>query len=69
MGDKRPNDECYYDSDGNGSLDKNWAMDWQNAHPGEWYTCGAAHTQPVNANRKAYAAWWLWARIAGWRGW
>jgi hypothetical protein len=68
VGDKRADDGCNYDSDGNGSLDKNWATEWQNAHPGEWYSCGAAHTQPVNANRKAYAAWWLWARIAGWTG-
>lgn len=68
VGDKRPDDGCNYDSDGNGSLDKNWATDWQNAHPGEWYSCESAHSQPVNANRKAYASWWLWARIAGWTG-
>ena len=46
----------------------NWATAWQNAHPGEWYNCGAAHTQPLNANQKAYAAWHLFARIAGWDG-
>jgi hypothetical protein len=46
----------------------NWATAWQNAHPGEWYNCGAAHTQPLNANLKAYAAWNLWARLAGWNG-
>lgn len=46
----------------------NWATAWQNAHPGEWYSCGAAHTQPLNANMKAYAAWNLWARLAGWNG-
>lgn len=66
--DKDANDECYYDSDGNGSLDANWAVDWQNAHPGEWYACTSAHSQPLNANLKAYAAWWLWARLAGWAG-
>jgi PKD repeat protein len=46
----------------------NWATAWQNAHPGQWYNCGAAHTQPLNANMKAYAAWNLWARLAGWNG-
>jgi hypothetical protein len=68
FGDKSPNDNCDYDSDGNGSVDKNWATAWQIAHPGEWYGCGAAHTQPLNANQKAYAAWWLWARLVGWNG-
>jgi hypothetical protein len=67
-GDKRPNDNCDYDGNGDGSLEKNWAIDWQNAHPGEWYSCSSAHSQPLNANRKAYAAWWLFARLAGWSG-
>ncbi|MBE3140317.1 MAG: PKD domain-containing protein [Thermoplasmata archaeon] len=67
-GDKLVNDACDYDSNGDGIRDKNWAIDWQNAHPGEWYNCGAAHSQPLNANQKAYAAWWLWARLAGWDG-
>lgn len=67
-GDKIPNDGCYYDSNGDGTRDGNWAIEWQNAHPGEWYDCASAHSQPLNANLKAYAAWWLWARIAGWSG-
>jgi len=66
FGDKIPNDNCDYDSDGNGSRDSNWAIEWQDAHPGEWYNCNSAHSQPLNANRKAYAAWWLWAKLAGW---
>lgn len=66
FGDKIPNDNCDYDTDGNGTRDGNWAIEWQNAHPGEWYNCGSAHTQPLNANLKAYAAWSLWARLAGW---
>ena len=62
------NDACEYDSDGNGSRDANWAVQWQNAHTEgvDWYNCGSAHSQPLNANMKAYAAWYLWARIAGW---
>jgi PKD repeat protein len=68
FGDKRVTDSCDYDSNGDGAPDRNWAVDWQNAHPGEWYYCEAAHTQPLNANLKAYAAWHLWARLAGWDG-
>jgi hypothetical protein len=67
-GDKLVNDNCDYDSDGDGGQDRNWAIEWQDAHPGEWYECESAHSQPLNANRKAYAAWWLWARLAGWDG-
>lgn len=70
--DRLANDNCDYDSDGDGTLeigvDANWAIDWQSANPDEWYECPAAHTQPLNANLKAYAAWWLWARLAGWPG-
>lgn len=56
--------------DGCNYNDGNWATAWQNSHPlnTDWYTCGAAHTQPLNANMKAYAAWNLWARLAGWDG-
>lgn len=72
--------ECY-DPDGNyyGNLNVNddcsytggnWATEWQDSHTVDvdWYDCVSAHSQPLNANRKAYAAWWLWARIAGWDG-
>ncbi len=64
------NDNCDYDSDGNGSRDRNWATAWQAAHVEnvEWYSCSAAHSQALNGNRKAYAAWQLWARLAGWTG-
>ena len=65
---KNTNDNCDYDSDGNGSLDKNWAIDWQNSHilNIDWYDCSPAHSQALNGNLKAYAAWWLWAKLAGW---
>lgn len=70
FGDKKPNDACDYDSDNNGSPDSNWATQWQNSHTQgvDWYDCSSAHSQPLNANQKAYAAWWLWARLAGWDG-
>jgi hypothetical protein len=66
--DKRANDNCDYDSNGNGTRDANWATEWQTAHTEniDWYTCSAAHSQPLNGNLKAYAAWWLWAKLAGW---
>jgi hypothetical protein len=67
-GDKLVDADCSYDSNGDGLRDRNWAIEWQNAHPGMWYNYSAAHTQPLNANLKAYAAWWLWARLAGWEG-
>ena len=48
--------------------DKNWALDWQARHMQniDWYDCSSSHSYPLNANMKAYAAWWLWARLAGW---
>ena len=61
------NDNCdYYSSEG--TLLGNWATEWQNSHTAgvDWYTCGAQHSQPLNANQKAYAAWWMWACLAGW---
>jgi len=82
FGDKYATDGCNYDYNGldrttetgdpaepvNG--DKNWALEWQASHAegSEWFNCTSAHSQPVNANMKAYAAWWLWARLAGWDG-
>jgi hypothetical protein len=56
-------DSCAYNSG-------NWAVEWQNSHIEgvEWYDCSSAHSEPLNANLKAYAAWWLWARLAGWDG-
>jgi hypothetical protein len=69
-GDKFPNDACDYDANEDGVPEVNWAVQWQNSHTQgvDWYNCSSAHSQPLNANQKAYAAWWLWARLAGWDG-
>jgi len=68
FGDKKPNDNNDYDTDNNGSRDGNWAVEWQNSHSKntDWYDCSCAHSQALNCNQKAYAAWWLWATLAGW---
>ncbi|MCD4776719.1 MAG: T9SS type A sorting domain-containing protein [Candidatus Aegiribacteria sp.] len=63
FGDRYVDDDCSYTGG-------NWAIEWQSTHVEgvDWYNCSAAHTQPLNANRKAYAAWWLWAILGGWQG-
>lgn len=57
--DRNADDGCNY----NGG---NWATAWQDSHTlnTDWYSCGSAHSQPLNANMKAYAAWWLFSEIA-----
>ena len=63
FGDKNVTDSCAYSGG-------NWATEWQSSHTLgiDWYQCSSAHSEPLNANLKAYAAWWLWARLAGWDG-
>ena len=63
-----PHDNCNYYESETGQLLGNWATEWQNSHTVnvDWYNCNSAHSEPLNANRKAYAAWWLWATLAGW---
>lgn len=56
-GDKHVDDACNYDGG-------NWALEWQARHLGQWWNCGSAHSQPLNANQKAKAAWQLWCAIA-----
>ena len=58
----------------------NFYKDWQNSHtlgtdwfenkqtPGGSVAYGAHNSQHITANRKAYAMWWILARIAGWNG-
>ena len=62
-------DSCAYYESADGAQLGNWATEWQNSHTEgvDWYSCTSAHSEPLNANRKAYAAWWLWASLAGWQ--
>ncbi|MBN1801761.1 MAG: hypothetical protein JW891_09665 [Candidatus Lokiarchaeota archaeon] len=48
----------------------NWALEWQNTHTMgvHWYSCSCIHSIALNGNMKAYGAWNLFARLAGWSG-
>ncbi len=76
-------DNYWEDTGDNGNSDLyggNFYIDWQNAHalgtdwyenkssPGGSVEFGAHNTQHITANRKAYAMWWIMARVAGWDG-
>jgi uncharacterized repeat protein (TIGR01451 family) len=64
-------DTCYYDGNGDGSVDSaNWAQEWCASHAGDplCATCSCAHSEPLNCNLKGRAFWWMLARIAGWPG-
>lgn len=65
-----PDDDCEYYASRTGALLGNWATEWQDAHVEgvDWYDIDASHTVALNGNQKAYAAWWMFARLAGWEG-
>ncbi len=75
-------DDIYYEDTGdNGDSDTyggNFYEDWQNSHTlgvdyyENWQTIegyvtyGVHTTQHITSNRKAYAMWWILARLVGW---
>ena len=77
-------DDSYWEDagdDGNSAAyGGNFYADFQDSHqpgvhfyenkssPGGSVTFGDHNTQHITANRKAYAMWWILARIAGWDG-
>ncbi|MBN2102518.1 hypothetical protein JW835_00590 [bacterium] len=67
-GNNHLDDDCSYDS--TETSRGNWAIAWQSTHSQgvDWYSCSAVHSQPLNGNLKAYACWWMFARLAGWIG-
>ena len=59
------NDDCdYYTS--TGTRLGNWASEWRANHTEgiDWYNCSSAHSDALNANQKAYAAWQMFVSIA-----
>ena len=59
-------DDCGTFDGAGGNSTGNWATEWQTSHVQnvDWYSCGSAHSEPLNANMKAYAAWALWCQLA-----
>ncbi|MFO7569799.1 MAG: hypothetical protein R6W75_08355 [Smithellaceae bacterium] len=79
-------DGCNYDYNNSGATtqtgdpatpingDRNWAVDWTAANPGDPLTtlasncASCSHSQKLNCALKGRAVWWLWARLGEWDG-
>ncbi|NIM19923.1 MAG: T9SS type A sorting domain-containing protein [Candidatus Latescibacteria bacterium] len=61
-------DNCNYYDAPKGTQLGNWAAEWQGSHVEgvDWFDCYSPHSEPLNANQKAFAAWWLFATLGGW---
>jgi hypothetical protein len=71
--DKLATEDCFYDSNNNGIINKidgsdaNWADEWCAANPGEcFYTGSCSHSRALNCQMKGIAFWHLFAKLAGW---
>jgi len=65
-------DGCYYDSDGDGSSDTNWAVEWiAKTRTASWWNCRwvrrLSHSEALNCILKGRALWC--SGPAGWLGW
>ena len=61
-------DNCdYYQGAGWGYLG-NWATEYCGENPSSEYCwdCYCSHSEAANCNMKGVAAWWMYAKIAGW---
>jgi len=61
--DKGADDRCNYLYNG---IQRNWAEEWCNDHPGECSSCLCAHSHSLNCELKGRAFWWMMAKLAGW---
>lgn len=62
------NDNCdFYDA--NMNLLGNWASEYCSQYTSSEYCwdCYCSHSLPANCNMKGVAAWWMYAKMAGWK--